>query len=101
MRVMMIARIPHEEFNEAVRDGTSGEKMQRILEDAKPEAAYFTEFDGQRTAVMVVDMNDPSEIPAYAEPWFLTFRADVEFHPAMTPADLGRAGLDDLAKKWA
>jgi hypothetical protein len=50
---------------------------------------------------MVVDMEDPSRIPALAEPWFLTFNANVEFRVVMTPEDLRKAGLDDLGKKWA
>jgi hypothetical protein len=62
---------------------------------------YFTEYDGKRTALVVVDLPDPSKIPAYAEPWFLTFNADVEFHPVMTPDDLAKAGLDAMGKKWA
>ena len=37
MRVMMVARIPHEEFNDAVRDGTTGEKMQSSPCAAKTE----------------------------------------------------------------
>jgi len=50
---------------------------------------------------MFVDVKDSSEIPKYAEPWFLTFNADVEFHVAMTPEELGKSGLDELGKKWA
>lgn len=99
--MLMLAKLPHEEFNDTVRDGSNGEKMRKIIEAAKPEAVYFSEFDGQRTALMVVDMKDPSDVPAYAEPWFLTFNADVEFRVAMTPADLEKAGLDNLAKEWA
>ena len=38
---------------------------------------------------------DPSKIPALAEPWFLTFQADVEFRVVGAPDDLKRAGLDD------
>jgi hypothetical protein len=30
------------------RNGTAGPKMKAILDDIKPEAAYFTEFDGHR-----------------------------------------------------
>jgi hypothetical protein len=36
----------------------------------------------------------------YAEPFFLQFNADVVFHPAMTPEDLKRGGLEALGKKW-
>ena len=48
MRMLLRVRIPHKEFNEAVRNGTAGSKLNRILEETKPEAAYFTEVDGQR-----------------------------------------------------
>lgn len=101
MRMLLHARIPHKEFNAAVRDGTVGQKLKRILEEAKPEAVYFTEYNGQRGAIVIIEVDDPSKVPALAEPWFLTFNADVEFHIVMTPDDLGRAGLDALGKKWS
>jgi hypothetical protein len=101
MRMLMQVKIPNEEFNAAVRDGSAGQKMNRILEETKPEAVYFTEYDGERGAIMIVDVKEPSKVPQYAEPWFLLFDADVEFHIVMTPDDLVRAGLDALGKKWA
>ena len=97
----LIAKIPHETFNAAVRDGTAGDKLGKIVDAAKPEAVYFTELDGRRSAVMVVELENASQIPAFAEPWFLSFQADVEFHPTMTPQDLKNAGLEALGKKWA
>ena len=72
-----------------------------ILEDTKPEAVYFTEYNGRRGAIMIVDVAEPSKVPALAEPWFLSFNADVEVHIVMSPDDLGRAGLDAIGKKWA
>jgi len=101
MRMLMHAKFPHEPFNAAVRDGTVGQKIKRILDEAKPEAVYFTEYKGRRGAIMIIDVADPSKVPAFAEPWFLAFNADVEFHIVMGPADLERAGLDALGKKWA
>lgn len=101
MRILMYARIPHETFNAAVRDGTAGQKLSRILEATKPEAVYFTEIDGRRGAVMVINLDDPSKVPMFAEPWFLTFNANVEFRAVMTPEELARAGLEALGKKWA
>jgi len=99
--MLLQVKFPHEHFNAAVRDGTIGGKLNRIIAEAKPEAIYFTEFAGRRSAIMVVDVPDATKIPMYAEPWFLTFNAEVEFHPVMTPDDLQRAGLDVLGKKWA
>ncbi len=101
MRMMLNVRMPHEKFNAAVKDGTAGQKLSRILDEIKPEAVYFTEENGQRTAILIVDLKDPSNVPALAEPWFLAFNADVEFRVAMTPEDLKKAGLEQLGKKWA
>ena len=50
---------------------------------------------------MVVNISDVSQIPALAEPWFLTFQAEVQFRIAMTPDDLKKSGLESLAAKWA
>ena len=101
MRILLNVTIPHQPFNAAVKDGTAGPKLNRILEATKPEAVYFTEQNGGRGAVLVVDLADPSKIPALAEPWFLTFQANVEFRVAMTPDDLKKAGLENLGKKWS
>jgi len=100
MRILMIVRFPHDAFNAAVADGSAGAKTKAILDDMKPEAVYFTEMNGHRTAVIVVDLESPSKVPTLAEPWFLTFRADVEFHVVMSPEELQQAGLDKLGEKW-
>ena len=38
MRMLLDVTIPHEPFNTAVRNGTAGATISRILEDIKPEA---------------------------------------------------------------
>jgi hypothetical protein len=101
MRMLMHIHLPLEPFNSAVRDGTVGQKMQQILGAIKPEMAYFSEQHGHRGGVLVVNVNDPSDVPRLAEPWFLTFNATVEFRVAMTPEDLGRANLESLGKQWS
>jgi hypothetical protein len=101
MRMLMHIHLPLEPFNTAVRNGTAGQKMKQILEAIKPEAVYFSEHKGQRGGTLVVNVNSPSDIPVLAEPWFLTFNAEVEFRVAMTPEDLAHANLEALGKKWA
>ena len=100
MRVLVLAKLPVDVFNAAVRDGSVGGKIQKILAEQKPEAVYFTELGGERAAVMVMELADASQTPKIAEPWFLQFNAKLEIHPAMTPEDLGKAGLEGLGKKW-
>lgn len=100
MRVLLDLTFPHGPFNAAVRKGTAGETIGRILEDCKPEAVYFTERNGLRGAILIIDVKKPSDIPTFAEPWFLNFEADCKFRVAMTPKDLQEAGLEALGQKW-
>jgi hypothetical protein len=101
MRMIMTVQFPIEPFNTLVRNGSIGEKMHQILDAIQPENAYFTERDGKRGGLFVVNLDSPSDIPRLAEPWFLQFNAEVEFRIAMTPEDLGQADLGALGKQWA
>jgi len=102
MRYLVKMRFPVEAGNTALRDPQFGAKMQQALADIKAEAAYFTTVDGQRGGYVVVNMDDASQIPAIAEPFFLWLKADVEFLPVMLPQDLGKAGpaIEAAMKKW-
>jgi hypothetical protein len=101
MRMIMYLTFPVETFNAAVKDGSIGAKMKKILDQVKPEAAYFTDRHGQRSGVLIVDVADASKIPAVAEPWMLSFNAGIEMHPVMSPADLAGSGIDGMGKDWA
>jgi len=83
-----------------VRNGTAGEVIGSIIDDIQPESIYFSEMDGHRGAVMLVDVPDASAIPSIAEPWFLNFEAHCEFSVAMSADDLMNANLTELGKKW-
>jgi len=100
MKMLVNVILPIEPFNSMVRNGTAGDVIGRVIDDIKPESIYFSEQDGNRGAVMVVDIPDASAIPSIAEPWFLNFEANCEFRIAMTPDDLMRANLTKLAEKW-
>ena len=103
MRMLLRVSIPVETGNAAVKAGTLGTTIERILADLKPEAAYFfADDDGQRSGSIVFDMKDTSEIPAVAEPWFLAFNAKVSLRPIMNPQDLDKAGpsIGKAAKQY-
>jgi hypothetical protein len=100
--MMLKASIPVEHGNAAANNGTLGSTIQKILEDLKPEAAYFVAENGQRTALIFFDMQDTSQVTAVAEPWFLAFHASVTLVPVMTPQDLaeGAAGIERAVKNF-
>jgi hypothetical protein len=97
MRVMAKITVPVESGNQAVKDGSIGRVMQRAAERWKPEAMYFTEFDGRRTAFIVFDLPDSSDIVPFAEPFFQELDANVQMSPVMNGEDLqnglGKLGL--------
>ncbi len=44
--------------------------------------------NGCRSALMVIDMADSSDMPRIAESFFLELNAVITFSPVMTPVDL-------------
>jgi hypothetical protein len=103
MRFLLKVNIPVESGNAAAKAGKLGAIIQSILAELKPEAAYFTDNNGQRSGLIFLEMKDASEIPAIAEPWFLAFNASIELHPVMVPDDLASASdsIENAVKKYA
>jgi len=89
MRVMFKISMPVEAANAAAKDGFK--VIQSILEQQKPEAAYFMAENGKRTGILIMNMQDASEIPSITEPWFFALNAAIEITPVMIPADLQKA----------
>jgi len=102
MRFLLKAEWPVEAGNAAITDGSLSKTVESILADLKPEAAYFLASSGKRTALLVVEMKDASQIPGLAEPWFLAFNASLEIVPVMVPDDLKKAGpaIEQAVKKY-
>jgi hypothetical protein len=101
MRCLMKVSIPVETGNHAAREGTLGSTIESICSEMKPEATYFMDDSGKRTAFLFFDLKDSSQIPEMTEPWFLAFNAHVEIHPCMNAEDLKKAGpgIERVVKK--
>ncbi len=98
MRMMLRWTVPVERGNETIKDGSLARTIESLLQELRPEAAYFWPEDGKRAGMMVFDMAEPSQIPQIAEPLFLNLDAAVEFLPVMNGDDL-KTALEKVAAK--
>jgi hypothetical protein len=96
MRVLLKAHFDTEKANELVSSGKMSELIQGIVEKVHPEAAYFLPDEGDRTAFLVFDMEDPSQMPVITEPLFREADAKVSYSPVMNLDDVQK-GLSQLS----
>jgi hypothetical protein len=88
MRMLMKVQMPTGAGNDAIRDGSLPQVMASSIEALKAEAAYFTAEDGMRTALIFFEMNDSSDIPPAAEPFFMGLGANITFSPVMNAQEM-------------
>jgi hypothetical protein len=101
MRFMITCRIPVEKGKELAKAGNLDSTIQSIMEELKPEAAYFSDIEGGGDGYIVVNMDDASQISAIAETLFLGLGATIQVHRVMTPEELGQAtpAIEQAARK--
>ena len=101
MRFFLKISIPVEAGNAAAKKDRF-KSIQLILEEQKPEAAYFLQDGGKRTAILIVNM-EASQLAEIVEPWFLALNASVECKPVMVGGDLQKAfpALDRAVKTFS
>ena len=88
MRMLMKVHMPTGAGNDAIKDGSLPQLMASSLEALNAEAAYFTSEDGMRTALIFFEMNDSSEIPPAAEPFFMGLGANITLSPVMNAQEM-------------
>jgi hypothetical protein len=91
MRVLVRAIIPTVAGNKMVKDPNFLKNLEDYIQKFNCEATYFTDVNGNRTMVFVLDLPSPNMIPDIVEPLFQGFDANVEIHPAMNLDDLKKA----------
>lgn len=98
MRTMLKVKLDTEAGSKLIADGSLPGLMQDLLERLRPEAAYFGPEGGVRTAFIVFDLADPSDLPSISEPLFSRLKAKVEMFPVMSREDLQK-GLQKLGER--
>jgi len=102
MRFLLKVSIPVETGNALAKEGRLAKIIGQIVDDLKPEAAYFLDDRGKRTGYIFFHIQDNSDIPKVVEPWMLALNASIEIHPAMALEDLKKAGpyIEEAVKKY-
>ena len=102
MRVMTKFTFPVEAGNAAIRTGKVEKVFQQIIEDLKPEAAYFHAVDGDRGGFFIVDMQESAQIAGIAERLFFGLNAKIELVPVMSADDLrkGLSGVQETIRRY-
>ena len=102
MRFLFKAEWPVKAGNAAIKEGHMPDTLRAILDELKPEAAYFLASEGMRTSLLGGEPRRRLRNSALAEPWFHAFHAAVELVPVMTLDDLKKAGpaIEKAVKKF-
>jgi hypothetical protein len=95
MRTMLKIKMDTQAASSLIADGSMPQFMQETLGRLRPEAAYFGPENGVRTAFIVFDLEDSSQLPTLTEPLFRKLNATVEMFPVMNQDDLQK-GLAQL-----
>ena len=95
MRMMAKVEFGLEKGNEVVSSGAIQDILKRVMDQLKPEAAYFGPVNGSRGCYLVVNMDDSSQLPAFSDPLFQEMHAKVEWFPVMNLDDVQR-GLQQV-----
>ena len=88
MRIMMRFKIPVEKGNEAAADGSMPKIIKGLVDQLKPESAYFYVEDGKRAGTIVFEESDVTRLTAINEPLFAKLNAEIEEMPVLTLAEL-------------
>lgn len=102
MRLMIKFSFDSHDDNEVVASGKIQQLFERLMQDLKPEAAYFYPEAGDRGGVLFVNAKDSSELVSLVEPFWFGLKAKVSITPVMSAEDLmkGMAGIPAIAARY-
>jgi hypothetical protein len=102
MRFIARVTLPIEAGNRLCADKERSHKFETILSEVRPEHVFFGIENGQRTLFCVCNVENSSELPRIAEPFWLGLQANVEFIPCMNQDEFKKAQthIDSAARKF-
>jgi hypothetical protein len=98
MKFLLRLHFPAEHGNKMLQDPNFLQKLEGILNQIKPEAAYFAPVEGERGIYMIVNLSSADMIATIGEPLWMTLNCKMDLTPVMELSDL-KKGLQGLQKK--
>jgi hypothetical protein len=98
MRFLLRMSFPIEAENASAKKDCF-KTIHSILQKQKPEAAYFLTQDGKRIEMLILDVQEASQMTEFCEPWFLALNAQADWSPVMLPSDLQKAAPGGESRK--
>ena len=90
--------MPTEHSNRLVQDPNFLQKLEGVLNQIKPEAAYFNPIEGERGGYMIINLSSADMIATIAEPLWMMFNCKLDISPVMELKDL-KLAISQLQKK--
>jgi hypothetical protein len=102
VRVMVKFRFPTPSGNDMLKAGRLDEVFPKLMEDLKPEAAYFYPDQGMRAGHFILQMEDSSQVLEIGERMWFAFGGDVEMTPVMSAEDIqkGLPSAPGIAERY-
>lgn len=91
MRFLILVTIPTDRANKIVENADSLKKAEKCIKAFKPEAAYFTEINGEAALVSVLNIPSAEMIDVVFHHLQQESGGKVEIRPALVLDDLKKA----------
>jgi len=88
MKFMLRLHFPAEHGNKMLQDPNFQKSLEGVLNQVKPEAAYFCPIEGERGMYLVVNLQSADMIVKIAEPLWMALNCKMDLTPVMELSDL-------------
>lgn len=88
MRTIIQVELDTPTANKLIADGDMAKRLDGLIADLRPEAAYFYARHGRRACTLVVDAPDEASLVRLCEPFWIELNASVETFTCMNADDV-------------
>ncbi|MEM1059174.1 MAG: hypothetical protein AAGK14_07985 [Verrucomicrobiota bacterium] len=88
MRMMYKFLIPNQKGDQTKLDGSLRKALKELVEETKPESAYFYMYHGKRGGLLVFDVEHPGDLVPINDKLIAATGAEINVHPTLNWEEL-------------